>query len=103
MLVSPPPSGAADRYLGPLAWARMFTISHALMKRGIMLKRTLRPLLFLGILSVLAHAATEPAQDPRLQKGFRFQKGGWTYVHLEGSPAEIGYQHGYLLAPEIQD
>ena len=28
---------------------------------------------------------------------------GWTYVHLEGSPAEIGYQHGILLAPEIAD
>ena len=28
---------------------------------------------------------------------------GWTQVHLEGSPGEIGYQHGYLLAPEIAD
>jgi hypothetical protein len=28
---------------------------------------------------------------------------GWTYVHLEGSPSEIGYQHGFLLAPEIED
>ena len=43
------------------------------------------------------------AVDPRLQKAWRFQRGGWTYVHLEGSPAEIGYQHGYLLAPEIED
>src|SRR5262249_34851196 len=24
-------------------------------------------------------------------------------VHLEGSPSEIGFQHGYLLAPEIAD
>jgi len=24
-------------------------------------------------------------------------------VHLEGSPAEIGFQHGYLLTPEIED
>src|SRR4051812_12336344 len=31
------------------------------------------------------------------------QENGWTYVHLEGAPAEIGYQHGYLLAPEIRD
>jgi hypothetical protein len=46
-----------------------------------------------------------PAQDsdPRLQKAYRFQRGGWTYVHLEGSPSDIGFQHGYLLAPEIQD
>ena len=28
---------------------------------------------------------------------------GWTFVHLEGKPFDIGYQHGYLLAPEIQD
>jgi Phospholipase B len=41
--------------------------------------------------------------DPRLEKAYRFQQGGWTYVHLEGSPSEIGFQHGYLLAPEIAD
>lgn len=41
--------------------------------------------------------------DVRLQKAYRFQKGGWTYVHVEGSPSDIGYQHGYLLAPEIAD
>lgn len=28
---------------------------------------------------------------------------GWTLVHLSGTPAQIGYQHGYLLAPEIAD
>ncbi len=43
------------------------------------------------------------AADPRLEKSYRFQEGGWTYVHLEGTPAEIGFQHGYLLAPEISD
>jgi hypothetical protein len=43
------------------------------------------------------------ASDPRLEKAYRFQKGGWTYVHLEGSPSDIGFQHGYLLAPEIAD
>ena len=36
-------------------------------------------------------------------RSYRFHRDGWTYVHLEGSPAEIGYQHGYLLAPEIED
>ncbi|HET9304536.1 MAG TPA: C45 family peptidase [Candidatus Sulfotelmatobacter sp.] len=54
------------------------------------------------LLSCTLLAATKP-QDARLQKAYRFQQGGWTYVHLEGSPAEIGYQHGYLLAPEIAD
>ena len=28
---------------------------------------------------------------------------GWIFVHLQGSPAQIGFAHGYLLAPEIQD
>jgi Phospholipase B len=53
------------------------------------------------LLSSVAFGATKP--DGRLEKAYRFQQGGWTYVHLEGSPSEIGYQHGYILAPEIQD
>jgi Phospholipase B len=36
-------------------------------------------------------------------RGYRFNRGGWIYVHLEGSPHDIGYQHGYLLATEIAD
>jgi hypothetical protein len=39
--------------------------------------------------------------DPRVMKGSRMDKAGWIYVHLEGKPQEIGYQHGYLLAREI--
>ena len=35
--------------------------------------------------------------------GYRFDRGGWKFVHLEGSPAEIGYQHGQLLSAEILD
>ena len=53
------------------------------------------------LLTSAAIAATKA--DTRLEKSYRFQQGGWTYVHLEGSPSEIGYQHGYILAPEIQD
>ena len=54
-------------------------------------------------LSCAAAAASSNPQDARLQKAYRFQQGGWTYVHLEGSPSDIGFQHGYLLAPEIAD
>jgi hypothetical protein len=53
------------------------------------------------LVTCAAVAATRP--DARLEKAYRFQQGGWTYVHLEGSPSDVGYQHGYLLAPEIQD
>ena len=50
---------------------------------------------------VLTAAARTPVAAQG--KSYRMQKGGWTYVHLEGSPAEIGFQHGYLLASEIED
>jgi hypothetical protein len=53
---------------------------------------------------LLSHAAMAAARpEAGLEKAYRFQQGGWTYVHLQGSPSQIGYQHGYLLAPEIQD
>ncbi|HEX4155479.1 MAG TPA: C45 family peptidase [Acidobacteriaceae bacterium] len=38
-----------------------------------------------------------------LQGAYTFKQGGWTYVHLEGTPHEIGFQHGYLLKDEIED
>jgi hypothetical protein len=58
---------------------------------------------FMAATVVARGQESNAASDPRLQKAYRFQKGGWTYVHLEGSPAEVGYQHGFLLAPEIAD
>src|ERR1700680_1054101 len=48
-------------------------------------------------------AVPSAAPDPRMQNAYRFQQGGWTYVHLEGSPEHVGFQHGYLLAREIAD
>ena len=41
--------------------------------------------------------------DDTLGQAYRFDRGGWIYVHLQGSPHDIGVQHGYLLAPEIAD
>jgi hypothetical protein len=41
--------------------------------------------------------------DARLKNSFREDRNGWVYVHLEGKPGTIGFQHGYLLAPEIDD
>ncbi|HEY4899622.1 MAG TPA: C45 family peptidase [Terriglobales bacterium] len=43
------------------------------------------------------------ADAARLKPAYRFERSKWIYVHLEGTPADIGYQHGYLLAPEIAD
>jgi len=44
-----------------------------------------------------------PKMQSGAQKGYRFERGGWTYVHLEGTPSQIGFQHGSLLSAEIAD
>jgi hypothetical protein len=56
----------------------------------------------LTLLLVLA-APSDPQRDPRLEKAYRFERNGWIFVHLEGDPRTIGYQHGYLLRAEIDD
>ena len=53
--------------------------------------------------SISAQQAQNTFSNISQGKGYRFERGGWTYVHLEGSPHDIGFQHGYLLASEIAD
>src|SRR5208283_750454 len=69
--------------------------------------KSCRPLLIVSLLlPVLASAGTrtKAGQDPRLEAASRHpDKAGWIFVHLEGDPGTIGYQHGYLMAPEIED
>ena len=44
------------------------------------------------------------ARNARLEGAFRRpDRNGWIYVHLEGRPSAIGFQHGFLLAREIED
>ncbi|HUJ50579.1 MAG TPA: hypothetical protein VLW25_10280, partial [Bryobacteraceae bacterium] len=63
-----------------------------------------RWLLLFVVVALCAAPAREPQGDARLKKAFRRpEQNGWIFVHLEGTPAEIGFQHGYLLAPEIAD
>ena len=51
-----------------------------------------------------AFSAAHAGVDSRLRGGFRNpEQAGWIFVHLEGPPASIGFQHGYLLTPEIED
>ncbi len=33
---------------------------------------------------------------------YRYPEGGWIYVHIEGEPYDRGYQHGHLLAHELE-
>ena len=63
----------------------------------------LAALFLLAIPSVAALGAVAAAPDARLGDSYKFHKGGWTYVNLSGTPEEIGFQHGYLLAREIED
>ena len=48
-------------------------------------------------------AQAASSADPRLRGAYRFERGRWVYMHLQGSPEQIGFQHGYLLAAEISD
>ena len=55
------------------------------------------------VATIAAARERAAANDPRLKGASRFEEGGWIYVHLEGDPGAVGYQHGYLLAQEIED
>ena len=58
------------------------------------------------VLAALCGAALvsrEPGDAARLERASRSERAGWIFVHLEGAPADLGYQHGYLLAAEISD
>ena len=58
-------------------------------------------ILFAAFVFLVAGCATNTKKGDRLAKASREDKNGWVYIHLEGSPSDIGYQHGYLLANEI--
>jgi hypothetical protein len=59
-------------------------------------------LLLLG--AAFALTSREPQTDVRLKGATRAAgRNGWIAVHLAGTPAEIGFQHGWLLAEEIRD
>jgi hypothetical protein len=72
------------------------------MRRGI----ALAAILIVSVLSAVAatHGSIARVADNRLQGAFRKPAvSGWTFVHVQGTPSEIGYQHGYLLSAEILD
>src|SRR6202158_3123282 len=51
-----------------------------------------------------ASAPRANTQESELKGAFRRpENNGWTFVHLQGTPHEIGFQNGFLLAPEIED
>ncbi len=72
------------------------------MRRLLLILSLLLPALCFGGSKRLA--GNQTGADPRLEGSSRKpEKAGWIFVHLEGSPGTVGFQHGYLLAPEIED
>lgn len=72
------------------------------------ISRAVASALFCLSIFPLAHATTRTTQPPQqyaeaVKKSYRFERAHWIYIHLEGTPSEIGYQHGWQLAPEIDD
>ena len=65
------------------------------------MKKLIRYCLICSIFLFLNSCQSPENKKNRLAKASREDKNGWIYVHLEGSPSDIGYQHGYLLANDI--
>jgi len=57
--------------------------------------------LFLLFLAFIISIYSFAQKNLPIGKAYREDRAGWIYVHLQGSPKMIGYQHGYLLANEI--
>ncbi|MGB8951426.1 MAG: C45 family peptidase [Candidatus Aminicenantales bacterium] len=58
-----------------------------------------------AICLIFSFSCVKKTENPpaQLQNSFRQDNNGWVFIHLEGSPREIGFQHGYHLAAEIDD
>jgi hypothetical protein len=62
-----------------------------------------------AVLATACACGGQPARNVRddqatlLHGSARVDRDGWIFVHLEGGPSRVGYQHGYLLANEIAD
>lgn len=59
----------------------------------------------IGCVGVLPHTTDQRASEPVEQygNGYRYEKNGWIYLHIQGEPYDRGYQHGYLVASELSE
>jgi hypothetical protein len=61
-------------------------------------------LVLAALIAVLPACAKKPAAPPpELGTATRSDTNGWSFIHLEGTPREIGVQHGWLMAAEIDE
>jgi hypothetical protein len=57
-----------------------------------------------GALVFAADAFTPDPLSVRWQgTGYRYPQNGWAVLHIEGEPYDRGYQHGWLMAKEIEN
>jgi hypothetical protein len=77
-------------------------ISQDLCMKNFLLLRWLVMLFLFGSFSS-CHQKAPFSHEEIMAKDTRTEKSGWILIHVEGAPAVIGYQHGYLLAAEIVD
>ena len=66
------------------------------------MKRTIATLVAAVVILAVA-ACRQASHGNPLDGAYRFEQNGWIFVHLEGAPDRLGFQHGALLAPEIAD
>jgi len=62
-----------------------------------------RALLAVALVPLCVAAGLTDQQGQWLARAERHEKAGWIYLHVEGGARERGFQHGYLLAPEITE
>ena len=71
-------------------------------RRGISALAAVSLICCLALLPLGCSLKEAPA-PAELAKATRVDTNGWIHIHLEGAPREIGFQHGWLLAGEIDD
>lgn len=70
-------------------------------KRKFFIGLLLGGFLWVGLVDCKKPAQTDIAAQ--LKNSHRQDTNGWIFIHLEGEPGQIGFQHGYHLAAEIDD
>lgn len=71
----------------------------------------MKRLFLLAIFVVVFLPETQAQLDAKLTSGqkacvdraYTFERNGWVYLHIEGTAKERGFQHGYLLARDIEE
>lgn len=58
---------------------------------------------FSSVINGQTNSSLTNEQKTWLSKANRHEKEGWIYLHIEGTPRERGFQHGYLLSKDINE